>query len=187
MESPEKTPVVAPGWWSRHWRWFVPVLVIVVLLLAGAVGWYAMVGKNLRIKYSEPYRLALAQVQKDPKMTLRLGEPIRDATRLPSGSVENDRGRADFYFDVAGPKGKAKIQAQASRIGDRWGFSMLTATFDDGTRATLDVGDGDDAPKFNAGGVAATKPIEPLKPIVAPPKTSPSPGEGPEIKLELPK
>ena len=149
------------GWLGRNWKWFLPVFC--VLLMVVAVGLFAkFVGKGALmevyrayradgvIKTSEPFRLALQQLQADPEVMERLGEPV-EATDYASGSVDvfcedgvETGGNANFYFDLAGPKGTASVACQGKMVDGRWGLSMLTATFDDGKRHLLKISGADD-------------------------------------------
>ena len=120
-----------------------------VLVLGGvafAGFWFRM---NIRLRFSEPYRIALEQVQGDSQVIERLGEPVGCATLLPSGSLD-DRG-GTVIFSVSGPKGEAAVHAWARRIGEAWGLTKLNVTFGDNQRLSLDVsstGGGEAAPKF---------------------------------------
>ena len=103
------------GWWSRNWRWFVPTALLCSALLCGGccIGIFGAVFGVL--KSSEPYQMALERVQKDPQLIQHLGEPIEEVGWFPSGeiTVQNGRGDARFDFEVAGPKGKAHVRAEA--------------------------------------------------------------------------
>ena len=68
----------------------------------------------MRLKSSEPYKLALKKVRQNPEVVKRLGEPIEDGF-VPVGEVniENDRGSANLFFDVTGPNGTAHVMSQA--------------------------------------------------------------------------
>jgi len=176
------------GWFRRNWRWFVPTIVLVpILICAGAcAGFFGLVVGVM--KSSEPYQTALKRVQADPQVIERLGQPIRDATWVPSGSVniENDRGKANLMFKVAGPKGIASVRTEARRIQGKWGTHVLEVTFADGKRVSLDTGSNDeqDAPKFDPSGGPPGPPAPKADAKLPPPK--PPDGPGPEIKLDIP-
>ena len=149
------------GWLGRNWKWFLPVFF--VLLVVVAVGLFAkFVGKGALmevyrayqadgvIKASEPFRMALQQLEADPEVVKRLGEPV-EAADYASGSVDvvcedgvETGGNANFYFDLAGPKGTASVACQGKTVDGKWGLSMLNVTFDDGTRHSVEISGGDD-------------------------------------------
>ena len=157
-------------------------LVIVALIAAGVgVAWYQISGK---LRMSEPYKEALALVQKDPQVIERLGQPIHDTWLPPSGSVYGEN--ANLMFKVAGPKGQASVRTEARKIEGKWAIRGLDVTFaEDGKRFSLNTastgggGEGE-APKWTP-----TAPSTP-KPAVETPALPPLSTSEPDIKLELP-
>ena len=138
-------------------RWFVPAVLLLILLIAAACG-AALLGPMLRLRLSQPYRLALQQVQQDAAVVARLGEPIQPTGWFPVGRlhVENGRGEATLDFDVAGPDAQAHVRAQGRRAAGEWGLARLTVTFDDGRQVTLGTlrADGSEAGSEAGGGMA---------------------------------
>jgi hypothetical protein len=130
---------------------------LVVLLLLAMLSALLWIG-YIQVKKSAPsYHLSLETVQKDPQVGQALGEPIDDASPLllpPSGdeNVEAERGDASWWFDVKGPKGRARVYAHANRLGGRWSLSVLEVTTDKGQKIKPDLdsdkGGPDDAPKW---------------------------------------
>ncbi len=164
---------------KRPRRWPAILLLVLIVIAAGAgIAWHQLGGK---LKSTEPYKIALAQVQKDPQVIAQLGEPIRDAEILPSGSVHGDT--ANVMFRVAGPKGRGSVRAEARRIGGKWGLTALDVITADQKRLSLKTsgegGDGD-APMWTPPGGAAPKTGGEAPKV--PPPTSP----GPEIQLDMP-
>jgi hypothetical protein len=124
------------------------LLLIVLLALLGVA--------YIQVKKSAPsFHLALETVQKDPQVVQALGEPIDDASLLPGGdeNVQAERGDASWWFDVKGPKDRARVYAHASRLGGRWSLSVLEVTTDKGQKIKPnldpDKGGPDDAPKWS--------------------------------------
>lgn len=154
MDANQSTPQPASPRRTRKWR--VLLLVLAVIVAGALIAGYAYFGNDLALKSSEPYQMAMKQVKQDPKIAERLGEPVRAARWIPSGSmsVEGDRGRADIVFPIAGPKGRADVQVQARRVAGQWGIALLTVRLPDGTSTRLDVDSGSEAPKFGGGGEA---------------------------------
>lgn len=66
----------ASTWWSRHWKWCVPVLAasLLVLLLALLIGLMALLMGAM--KSSGPYQHAVQRAQTDPAVVAALGAPI---------------------------------------------------------------------------------------------------------------
>jgi hypothetical protein len=163
---------------KRPRRWPTILLLVLIVLAAGAgVAWYQLGGK---LKSTEPYKLALAQVQKDPQVIAQLGEPVRDAEFLPSGSVHGDT--SNVMFRVAGPKGRASVRAEARRIAGKWGLTALDVITADQKRLSLntssEAGGEGNAPKWTPAGGTAPKPGGEA-PKVPPPAS-------PDIQLDMP-
>jgi len=144
------------GWFRRNWLWFVPTvvlsLIVLCVLVGGVVGYMVLIHPN---RSSEPYQMALEQVRKDEQVVGRLGEPIGDIIWPPPAGnvfVDGDRGEAHLDFDVAGPNGKAHVRTQARRITSQWGLTTVEVTFDDNERVMLDTrteGGPSEAPKWS--------------------------------------
>lgn len=123
---------IRPGWWSRHWKWAVPALVVAALALALtavlAIVW--LVFGMLRA--SEPYTVGLAQAQAHPALIAALGEPI-EAGWLVSGRIEHNgpRGNAELSIPLRGPKGRATLHLEARRRLGQWEFRHLVAELPD--------------------------------------------------------
>ncbi len=156
--------------------------IVVWLIVLGAIGGGVYVLANAQSKKrTDAYRKALDEVQKSTHAQELLGDPIVDASWVPTGKadVDGDRGDADFYFRVSGPKGAGAVATKLRMVDGKWGLLDLTLIPDaTGTRLDVmqDVKPADDgAPAF-----------VPSKPADKQPKTQP-PEPPKEIKIELPK
>lgn len=159
----------------RPRRWPVILLIVVILLVAGA----GIAGYQLyRLRSTDPYKEALAHVQKDPQVIGQLGEPIKEVWLPPSGSVFGLN--ANLTFKVQGPKGRASVRAEARQIDGKWGLGTLDVTFADQKRISIDTRGEGDAPRFGPTGGAAPKTG------AEPPKVSAPAAPGPDIQLDLP-
>ena len=121
MNSPQQK-----GWFSRNWKWFIPVGCLSVVVMAVAVvaaGIYFVFGA---IKSSDVYQQALAKARSNPAVVRELGEPIEAGWRI-SGSinVSNDSGNADVRIPVSGPKKSGAVYATAIKKQGKWDFSAL--------------------------------------------------------------
>jgi hypothetical protein len=185
---------------KRRKRW--PTVVAVLIVLVAIAGLVAYDYYIARFKRSEPYRLALELIQKDPKAKEQLGTPIQDATSIlhlafPGGFIDKDRGEANLGFKVSGPKGNAEVWVQARRFeGKRWFLSLVEITPPGGKKIPIDIPPefaGDTAPVFVPG--AGGGGVEPPKPRLSktPPGGKPAPGPkesapaGPSLDIEIPK
>jgi hypothetical protein len=123
-ESPSGTP--RPGWWSRNWKWFVPVgcLSIIVVAAASVAAILALVFGAMRS--ADVYKDALSRARANPEVGRALGTPI-DAGWMMSGhiNVTNRSGDADIEIPISGPKGKGSIRAVATKSEGKWTYSRL--------------------------------------------------------------
>jgi hypothetical protein len=179
------TPAEQPAHTKAPRRWWrillTVVLVLIVLGLVGAgIRYYRKVGA---IKSSEPYQLALRQVQQDKKLIEHIGQPIRDPFVVDSlveglGTIttQGEEGRAELTFPVAGPKGSATIRLEAERKEGKWRLKILNGTPAGGHTIPLDMGEAsglDVAPVFGVPGGKEK------------PKETGKNGESPPPKIDL--
>ncbi|HTK77961.1 MAG TPA: cytochrome c oxidase assembly factor Coa1 family protein [Gemmataceae bacterium] len=127
------TPPNERGWWSRNWKWVVPVGCLApVVVCCGGIG--ALVTFVFgAIKSSEPYRDAVARAEASPALQAELGQPIRPGF-FPTGSIHvgldapgRRTGHADLSIPVSGPKGTATVRAVAENSDAGWTFTTLEA------------------------------------------------------------
>lgn len=115
-----------PNWWSRHWKWFVPVLAVVMLALFAA--FFAAIFAFVfgMMKSSEPYREALARATANPQVVQALGEPI-EAGYFVQGNIstQGTRGEASLAIPLKGPKGSARIYVDATQSAGLWNYKTL--------------------------------------------------------------
>lgn len=182
MEASEQVPGgerPQPRSRSRKWLRRLVILLVIMLVVVLAVGlWF--IRANIRLRFSQPYRIALEQVRKDPQVIDRLGAPVRSAALLPSGSIDGPH--AIVHFPVKGPKGEATVSAQARRISGLWGLTTLEADFGDGQRVSLEPGSAGgvgDAPKWSPPPDRGTRPE-------SAPSGTPDTELDADVKLELP-
>ncbi|MEM9915006.1 MAG: cytochrome c oxidase assembly factor Coa1 family protein [Planctomycetota bacterium] len=125
------TPQAQPtrrSWWSRNWKWFLPLVVIApVFTCLGVVTLLVSLVFGL-LKGSEPFEYSLATVQADPRVQAELGTPIESAF-LVSGSINlsGSSGDADLSYDVSGPNGSATVYVVATKSAGVWQYSDLVA------------------------------------------------------------
>ena len=126
--QPAPTPVPAPrpSWWSRNWKWFVPmgcltfvgvfvaVVAILVLVVFGAM------------KSTDVYKEAVSRAHANPEVTAALGTPLKEGMFLSgTTNVNNASGDADIAIPISGPKGSGTIYAVAEKTAGQWTYSRL--------------------------------------------------------------
>ncbi len=152
-------PVVGgPKRGSLRWLWFLlGGVLVVVILCCGGIGLLVYKGMGI-IKQSDPYKLTWEEVRKHPEVIEKLGEPIEEASRFPTGEfhIENGGGEAKLFFQIKGPKGTAQVQSECQRVQGNWG-GTVTVIFDDDERLPIPIGARGalpEAPPFVPGGAA---------------------------------
>jgi len=136
-----------PNWWSRNWKWVVPVIVVaglvgVVLAALPLVAIYFFASFFLHtMKTSGGYQEALAAVRANPAALRALGTPIKDGW-LPTGNIEagGSSGVADLAIPISGPDGGGTLYASATRSMGDWHLTMLVLQLKTGERIDLLAG-----------------------------------------------
>ena len=114
-----------PSWWSRNWKWVVPVICVVAvtavvlpLLFIGALAYSVLSIVDHTFKSSGGYQQALAMVRADPAAMEALGTPIEDGW-FPTGHVESggSTGTSDLAIPVSGPNGGGTLSERDQRHG----------------------------------------------------------------------
>jgi len=122
-ESAEQT------WWSRHWKWVVPVVVLTpVVACGGAVT--LLVNMVLgAAKGITPYHLALERAESHPEVINAIGTPI-DPGFFFNGSyqVSGQSGHADLSIPVNGPRGHAVVDVVALKHQGQWIYETMHVT-----------------------------------------------------------
>jgi hypothetical protein len=164
------------GWWSRNWRWFVPtVLLTLVVLCCGCPLGFFYWAFN-KVYDLEVFQVAMQKIQADAGLRRELGEPIT-IVRWPPPAFRiednNGSGEADVHWEIEGPKGRAKAHVQARLTNGRWDTQVLEVVLANGKKVLLaDTGGANDAPVFK-GSTPGTKKPE-------------TKGPAPEISLPMP-
>ena len=157
--SPDKAAAATPplaarrGWWSRHWKWAVPLMAVVLaaMLLASIAVFVLSIARVT--KSSEPYRAGLMAAQLDQRVIATLGAPVKDGI-MPSGSIStsNGTGSANFSVSLHGARGNGTLYIEAERHAGQWHYTTLQVLPDAGEAIPLledvasdeeDVGDTD--------------------------------------------
>ncbi|WP_158617743.1 cytochrome c oxidase assembly factor Coa1 family protein [Corallococcus sp. CA049B] len=185
--SPEGdyAPVPRQGWWSRNWKWAVPVGCLGMMgscfcFVAIAVGWGYSSFKDMGA-----YTDAITEAQEDPHVQQALGGSFKPG--FPSNtqvSTRNGRTHAEFTVPLDGPKADGNLHAVADKNGEAWTFRTLYVQVEGGQRIDL-LDTGETPPE------APEEPLEPevpheLEPEDAEPSEPPAqqkPGHDTDIEL----
>jgi hypothetical protein len=127
--SPEGVPVATPqrpGWWSRNWKWFVPLgcLTMIGLVVTFVAAIVVIVFGAL--KSTDVYKDGLARAQKHPAVIEALGSPIDDGLFMSGKTnVTGSSGEADIAVPISGPNGKATLYIVAKKSAGEWTYEQL--------------------------------------------------------------
>jgi hypothetical protein len=152
------------------------LLLIAVLLMVGfQIVKYHWGGK---LRASEVYQTAMEKVREFPALKDALGEPINDSWRT-AGELES------LWFEVSGPKGKAKVEARGRLIQGKWELVGLDVTIESSGKR-MEIPLEGDAPLANYGTPAPPTQTQAgaAKPDAA--QAPKSDAAGPQIELPAP-
>ena len=123
---PPNLPPQRPGWWSRNWKWVVPVgCLTIILLFAAFVGAivFLIFGS---MKQSDVYKEAIARAQRDPIIAEKLGSPIKPGMFITGNiNINGPSGEAKIAIPIAGPKGSGTIYVEATKSAGRWNYQLM--------------------------------------------------------------
>lgn len=114
------------SWWSRNWKWVVPVgclgMVLLAVLAVGALV-FAVTGG---IKSSEVFQMGLERTRSSPAAVAALGEPIEPGWWV-SGSIEvtGPSGEARLAAPVSGSTGEGKLYLEGTKTAGAWRLTLL--------------------------------------------------------------
>ncbi len=118
--------IAAPSWWSRNWKWFVPVGCLSMILLFCAFIAVVFTAASGMMKSSDAYKAGLARAQASAAVTEALGSPIAPGW-FTSGSVNltGGSGEAHLEIPISGPKGKGTVYVEGTKSAGEWTYSKL--------------------------------------------------------------
>lgn len=163
------------GWFSRNWKWLVPVIIIVGFGLPVAL----MSSVFAAMKNSDAAKKSVLQAQTNPLVAQELGTPIVEGWMV-SGSINTSTtsGDADLAVPISGPKGRAKIYVTARKIAGAWNYSVMEVAVE-GREPRINllagVSDAPSAQPTSAG--SATTPVQPALAVAQPPAPAQPPNE----------
>jgi hypothetical protein len=114
------------GWWSRNWKWFVPVGCLTLLATCGCcIGGSVLFGVNA-VKGSRAYQEALTRAKADPDVQKALGTPVQAGWMTQfSANASGGETRTQVRIPISGPKGEGAIFVKATERGPELAFQQL--------------------------------------------------------------
>src|SRR5262245_45010981 len=121
MDQPQRRT-----WWSRNWKWTVPLGCLTVLLSCGGLVILIFTLAFGVIKSSDVYTDALVKAKADNQVKALLGEPLEPGFWV-TGKIEvsGSSGSADLSIPLSGPKGSATLCVVAKKSAGKWAYTTL--------------------------------------------------------------
>ncbi len=171
------------GWFRRNWKWFVPVLLMLVIVAGGGFAYWWI---YQRVFSHEAYRQAMSKIRESKEIGASLGEPISTRYTNPGPSIREDSDETNILWTITGPTGKeAKVHVFQRLMSGKWETVISEVTLPDGKKISLIEDEAGGAPLFQpqaappAGATAkpSDKPTEEnmpedLSPNIPPPEES---------------
>jgi hypothetical protein len=114
------------GWWSRNWKWFVPLGCLTMIGLVVTFVAVIVVIVFGAMKSTDVYKDSLARAQKHPAVVEALGSPVDDGLFM-SGKTEVNgaSGEANLSVPISGPKGQGTLYIVAKKSAGQWNYEQL--------------------------------------------------------------
>src|SRR3989304_6212822 len=130
MTLPPPIPTHGPkpaGWWSRHWRWAMPVAVLRGRAGAGGPVAWSVLRWSEAARESPPMREAMRRAGCSIELVEAFGEPLRTES-MPLGSMQTPlNGQRDVGLTVAleGPRAHGRLFVKGTRSDDVWDYPVM--------------------------------------------------------------
>jgi len=119
-------PMQQPGWFSRNWKWLLPVGCMVPLVCCGGISAIAYFGATTMIQGSGAFTESMSKVNQNPEVAAALGSPVTPGFgTMGSFNQNNNSGTADFTVPLKGPNGEGSVHVVARLDNGRWEFSRI--------------------------------------------------------------
>lgn len=122
-------PMQPKGWFSRNWKWLLPVGCMVPMVCCGVFGLGTYFAVTKVIQSSGAYVGAIAMVNSNSQVDDVLGTPVTPGLGM-SGSVneKGSGGEADFTVPVEGTRAKGSMHVVATRRNGQWSYTTIEIT-----------------------------------------------------------
>ena len=133
------TPSRPKNWIERNWKWFVPLMVLVLALCAAAFVALVFSIVEFSFRSSYPYQNALERAKASAAVGQTIGTPIQVGW-FTTGNIQvsGSNGDAQLSIPISGGKGRGEIIVVAKKRGGQWTFDTLQVQVD-GQNAPIDL------------------------------------------------
>ena len=128
MTPNAESPMQQPNWFSRNWKWLLPVGCLVPMVCCGVFGFGTYFAVTKVIQSSGAYAGAMEKVNQNADVAAALGSPVMPGFGM-SGEIKenNGNGKADFTVPLKGSKGSGSLHVVAQKMGpgSEWRFDSI--------------------------------------------------------------
>jgi hypothetical protein len=133
------------GWMDRNWKWVIPSLCVVSLVMIAAFVGVIFIFITVVMKSSDAYQLPIKAVRSDIRVARAIGSPIREGyfvtgnfNETTTNGGSSGSGQANFTIPISGPKGSATVYIVGTKAVGKWSFSTLVVEVDK-TKQRIDI------------------------------------------------
>ncbi|OOV18600.1 cytochrome c oxidase assembly factor Coa1 family protein [Flavobacterium sp. LM4] len=125
--------IVKKSWWGKNWKWFLPTLTLIFLLLFWLILSLSIDGNvtDIAQAYSDNslYEKAIEKVKTNQRVLEVIGEiePIDKLAILEGNAIySNNNNSVELSVRVKGSKGKGKMDISADKNGTEWKYKKIS-------------------------------------------------------------
>lgn len=124
--TPEGNMAPQPSWWSRNWKWAVPVGCLGVFASCMCFGVIAVFTGFTAAKKNTAAVNAIAIATGDSEVQAVLGPPIHEGSMWQSSVSYNDGvSTAEFGIPLEGSKASGVLHIEATKHNEEWTYQRL--------------------------------------------------------------
>jgi hypothetical protein len=124
--TPEGNMAPQPSWWSRNWKWAVPVGCLGIVASCMCFGAIAVFTGFTAAKKNEAAVNALSIATGDSEVQAALGPPIHEGSMWSSSvSYNNGVSSAQFGIPLEGSKTSGVLRVEATKRNEEWTYQRL--------------------------------------------------------------
>jgi hypothetical protein len=125
--------IVEKSWWGKNWKWFLPSLTLIFLLLFWLILSLSIDGNvtDIAQAYSDNslYEKAIEKAKTNQRVLEVIGEiePIDKLAILEGNAIySNNNNSVELSVRVKGSKGKGKMDISADKNGTEWKYKKIS-------------------------------------------------------------
>lgn len=126
MNPNPEGPPQPKSWFSRNWKWLVPVGCVLPMLCCISFAAVTYFGASKMIEGSPAFVTALGKAANNDEVKATLGTPLKPGLGL-NGEVKdsNGEGLANFTIPLEGPKGSGTLRVKGTSHDGQWTFDLM--------------------------------------------------------------